>query len=116
MIYNKQFSPVFGMIWQILRIKQIHDMNIKNIPGIIKLKKAEESVEDFYALKTEDFLIRWVNYHMEKGGHSDRISNLNKDLESLDIYTLLIDQLGKNKNTIIDRNKVLNIKDEMDKA
>ena len=91
-------------------------MNIKNIPGIIKLKKPDESVEDFFALKTEDFLIRWVNYHMEKGGYPDRISNLNKDLESLNVYTLLIDQLGKNKITIIDKNKVLNNKDELEKA
>ena len=69
-------------------------MNINNHPGIVKLKKPEETLEEFFALKTEDFLIRWVNYHMEKGGHPDRITNINKDLESLDIYTLLIDQLG----------------------
>lgn len=66
-------------------------MNLKNNPGIIKLKKDSETLEEFFALKTEDFLLRWVNYHLEKAGLPDRVVNLNKDLADMNIYVKLLD-------------------------
>jgi len=40
-------------------------MNLKEHPEIVKLKKKDEKVDVFMALKTEDFIVRWINYHME---------------------------------------------------
>lgn len=90
-------------------------MNLKNNPGIMKLKKESETLEEFLALKTEDFLLRWVNYHLEKAGLSDRIKNLNKDLADMNIYIKLLDQLTKGSK-LMDKEKMLGIENLLEKA
>lgn len=57
------------------------------------MKHKNESLEEFMALRTEDFLIRWVNYHLEKKGLNERVSNLNKDLSDLNVYVKLLSAL-----------------------
>jgi len=104
-LYNKQISAILGMLWQILRIKSIYDMNLRDHPEIVKLKKENESLEDFMALKPEDFIIRWINYHMETGGYPNRIKNITSDLKGGEVFTLLLSQL---QPSCIDKDKVLN--------
>ena len=92
-LYNKQISAVLGILWQILRIKSIYDMNLRDCPEIVKLKNMDEDLEDFMALKPEDFIVRWINYHMEQGGYPNRIKNITTDLKDGQVYTLLLSQL-----------------------
>jgi len=53
----------------------------------------DEDLEDFMALKPEDFIVRWINYHMEQGGYPNRIKNITTDLKDGQVYTLLLSQL-----------------------
>lgn len=118
MIQNKQFAAVFGIIWQILRILQIYSMNLKNCPQIIKLKNSNETLEEFMALKTEDFLIRWVNYHLKKRGLSDRVTNLNKDLSDMNIYVKLLSALTTGTKIMEEgkENSIIGMKNLKEKA
>ena len=68
-------------------------MNLRDCPEIVKLKNMDEDLEDFMALKPEDFIVRWINYHMEQGGYPNRIKNITTDLKDGQVYTLLLSQL-----------------------
>jgi len=48
-------------------------------------------------LPKEELLMRWFNYHLEKAGHPDKVTNFAGDIKDSVKYTVLLNQLDKNK-------------------
>ncbi len=68
-------------------------INIKNNPGLIRLVKEDESLEDLQALPVESILLRWMNFHLENAGHDKRARNFSDDVKDSVKYTILLNQL-----------------------
>ena len=64
---------------------------------MIRLLKEGEEYNDLLKLSPEDILIRWFNYHLDKAGHNKKINNLDKDVRDGENYTILLNQLDKEK-------------------
>lgn len=48
-----------------------------------RLKKDNEEVEDLKKLKPEDFLLRWVNFHLKNADSNGmQVSNLHSEMAS----------------------------------
>ena len=73
------------------------ELNIEAHPGLTKLLKEGETLEDFLKQPQDKILIRWFNYHLERAGHDSPITNLGKDIADGIAYTVLLNQLDKSK-------------------
>jgi len=56
-----------------------------------------EDISILNKMKTEDVLIRWVNYHNMKNGSDRRIKNLGKDLTDSFALTHVLNRLDKDQ-------------------
>jgi len=56
-------------------------MNLRDHPEIMKIKEGNESIEDIMSIEIEHILIRWINYHMEKGEYPYHIDNITSDMK-----------------------------------
>lgn len=93
---------VLGLLWQIIRIGLFNQITLEHCPGLVHLLKENEELQDLMQLSPEAILIRWVNYHMEKGGVDRRIGNFTTDIKDSIIYTHLLQQIqpeGTNLST-----------------
>ncbi len=88
---------ILGILWQLLKIYLFSMINIKNNPGLIRLVKEDETLEDLQALPVEHILLRWMNYHLENAGHDKRVKNFGDDVKSGENYTILLNQLDSSK-------------------
>jgi plastin-1 len=43
-------------------------MSLKDTPELFRLCKENEELSDLQKLKTEEILVRWINYHLMKNG------------------------------------------------
>ncbi|EFC46337.1 predicted protein [Naegleria gruberi] len=85
---------VLGLLWQVLKRCLTKDISIKHHPELVLLLKEGESLESFIKLPTEEILMRWVNYHMDKSGSSRKITNFSSDVTDSEIYTRLLKQIA----------------------
>lgn len=85
---------VLGMVWQIIRIGLMSDINLSEHPELYRLLEEGEDLKDFLKLPPEKILLRWVNFHLKNSGSDKRINNFGKDIQDSEAYTLLLNQLA----------------------
>jgi plastin-1 len=69
--------------------------SLKDCPELFRLLKEGEELADLNKLKTEEILIRWVNYHLMKNGQDRRVNNLGKDLVDSFALSHVLNRLDK---------------------
>lgn len=84
---------ILGLLWQLIRIIMVQDIDLKKVPEIIRLAEEDEEMTDLLALAPESLLVRWVNFHMKNSGSDRRVKNLGKDMADGVVYTTVINQL-----------------------
>jgi len=88
---------VLGLIWQIIRVGLLAQINLKNHPYLVRLLEPGETLEDLLKLPPEQILLRWFNYHLKAAGHPRRVSNFSGDIKDSENYTVLLNQLAPAK-------------------
>uniref|UniRef100_A0A8B9H956 Lymphocyte cytosolic protein 1 (L-plastin) n=1 Tax=Astyanax mexicanus TaxID=7994 RepID=A0A8B9H956_ASTMX len=73
---------VLGLLWQIIKIGLLADIEISRNEALIALLRDGESLEDLMKLSPEELLLRWANYHLEQAGCS-KINNFSSDIKDL---------------------------------
>lgn len=85
---------VLGLLWQIIRIGLFREIDLHHVPGLFRLLKEGETLDDLRRLSPEQILIRWVNYHLTNAGVDRRLNNFTTDVVDSVVYTHLIHQIA----------------------
>jgi len=85
---------LLGLLWQIIRIGLLSDINLHEHPGLVLLLRDGETLEEFKKLSPEEILIRWVNYHLENANSGRQIANFSGDIKDSVPYTYLLHQIA----------------------
>ena len=96
-ILEQKYTLILGLLWQIIKQVLMKDINLKNIPQLIRLLKEGETLGDLLKLSKEDLLLRWFNFHLTAANHPTPIKNLSGDIKDSEKYTVLMNQLDKTK-------------------
>jgi plastin-1 len=88
---------VLGVVWQVIRIGLMSQINLKAHPELYRLLEPGEDIKTFLNLPPEKILIRWVNHHLKNAGSDKRIANFSSDIKDSEAYTILLNQLDKSK-------------------
>lgn len=72
-------------------------ISLKDTPEIMRLAQGDEQMTDLLKLTPDAILIRWMNYHLEKSGNSQRVTNLGKDLKDSTALFHVLNHLDKEK-------------------
>jgi plastin-1 len=91
---DQKIALVLGLLWQIVRIVLLKEVNLKAHPQLIRLLKDGEVLSDLLKLSPEDLLLRWFNYHLANAGHDKKITNFSSDVKDSEKYTILLNQLN----------------------
>ncbi|KAK3102906.1 hypothetical protein FSP39_014845 [Pinctada imbricata] len=91
---------VLGLVWQVIRIGLLSDINIAMHPGLVALLQGDETIEDLKRLSPEEILIRWVNYHLERSGTDRRIKNFTSDIQDSEAYSYLLEQIAPRESGV----------------
>lgn len=86
---------ILGLLWQVIRIILVKDINLKHVPELARLVNEDEGEElaDLLKLPPDEILVRWVNYHLKKAKSDRRIKKLGKELADSIVYATLLHQL-----------------------
>lgn len=84
---------MLGLIWQLVRLFFLDQVNIQTHPELIKLAHQDESIVDLMQLSSETILLRWVNFHLSRANAPRQIQNLGKDLSDSVAYAFLLFQI-----------------------
>ena len=87
---------VLGLVWQIIKIGLLSDINLKEHPELVRLLNDGEELSDLLKLSPEQILIRWVNYHLKEAKSDRRIANFSSDIKDSVVYTTLLKQICPN--------------------
>jgi hypothetical protein len=63
-----------------LQIGLFREIDLVHVPGLFRLLKEGETLDDLRKLSPEQILIRWVNYHLERAGVQRRLNNFTSDV------------------------------------
>ncbi|CAH8540699.1 unnamed protein product [Heterobilharzia americana] len=85
---------VLGLIWQLIRRGLVDTITLNKHGELLALLHDGETAEDLAALKPEEILMRWVNFHLHRAGCDRRITNFNSDLADSVVYAYLIEQIA----------------------
>ena len=85
---------VLGLVWQLVKIHLLNNINLKNHPELVRLLEANEELSDLLKLPPEQLLLRWFNYHLKNAGHPKRITNFSSDVKDSEAYTILLHQIS----------------------
>ncbi|CAO4383796.1 unnamed protein product [Caenorhabditis nigoni] len=85
---------VLGLLWQIIRIGLFNQIDLQHYPGLFRLLRDGETLDDLRRLSPEEILIRWVNYHLGRAGTSRKLHNFTSDIVDSEIYTYLLNQIA----------------------
>nr|CAX82387.1 Lymphocyte cytosolic protein 1 [Schistosoma japonicum] len=84
---------VLGLIWQLIRRGLVDTITLNKHGELLALLHDGENAEDLAAMKPEELLMRWVNYHLHRAGCDRRITNFNSDLADSVVYAHLMEQI-----------------------
>ncbi|XP_052286219.1 plastin-2-like isoform X2 [Dreissena polymorpha] len=85
---------VLGLLWQIIRIGLLSEINLTSHPGLVLLLQEGETIDDLLKLSPEEILVRWVNYHLRNSGSNRQIANFGGDIKDSEAYTYLLNQIA----------------------
>lgn len=83
---------VFGLIWQIIKIGLLRHVSLEAHPELHQLR--EEGEDDLSNLPPEELLLKWMNYHLKKSGHSYQVTNFSDDIKNSEAYAKLMNRLA----------------------
>lgn len=86
-----------GILWQVVKNIVLCKITLKNYPELVRLLKPGEKLEDLLKLSPEDLLLRWFNYHLKNANYPKEITNFSVDVKDSEKYTILLNQLDKNR-------------------
>ncbi len=92
---ERNSSTVLNASFMLLRLVVSNHLSLKDTPELFRLCKEDEELKDLQKLKSEEILIRWINYHLMKNGQDRRIANLGKDLTDSFALTHVLNRLDK---------------------
>ncbi|XP_067656192.1 plastin-2-like [Haliotis asinina] len=93
-IEKRTIHLVLGLIWQIIRIGLLSDIDLNHHPGLVVLLNEGEDIGDLKSLSPEALLLRWVNYHLRQSGCSRQINNFSEDIKDSEAYSYLLTQIA----------------------
>ncbi|KAJ3432049.1 fimbrin-2 [Anaeramoeba flamelloides] len=112
-LLNEEEVPCLQLCWEIIKAGLLSKLNAEKHPEILELCEKSERQSGITALHPEDLILRWVNYHLKRGGYKKKLTNFSDDLKDSVILGLLLSQLDP-KNCPI--KKLLSIKDTEQRA
>lgn len=88
-------NVILGLLWQLIKIILVKDINLKHVPELIRLvdESKDEEFADLLKLPPEEILVRWVNYHLKNGGSDRRIDKIGKQMSDSIVYATVLHQL-----------------------
>ena len=93
---GKNYIMVLGLMWQVVKLVVMRNIQLKHHPELIRLLNPGEQLSDLLKLSPEQLLLRWFNYHLKAAGYDKKITNFSKDVKDSEKYTILLHQLNKN--------------------
>ena len=96
---------ILGLVWQIVKMTLLANINLKDNPNLIRLLMPGETLEAFLKLSPDKILLRWFNYHLAASGAAKRIENLGKDLHDSEAYALLLLQIDPTRQCSTSRSR-----------
>ncbi|KAK4469056.1 hypothetical protein MN116_007519 [Schistosoma mekongi] len=77
---------VLGVICQLICRDLVDTITLNKHGELLALLHDGGNAEDLAAMKPEELLMRWVNYHLHLVGCDSRITNFNSDLADSVVY------------------------------
>ncbi|MCQ2820597.1 MAG: EF-hand domain-containing protein [archaeon] len=96
-IRNEDKICVLGLLWQIVKQIVLIKITLKNYPQLVRLLEPGEELADLLKLSPENILLRWFNFHLKNANYPKKITNFNNDVKDSEKYTILLNQLDKEK-------------------
>ena len=93
---GKNYIMVLGLMWQVVKLVVLCNIQLKQHPELIRLLNPGEQLSDLLKLSPEQLLLRWFNYHLKAAGYDKKITNFSGDVKDSEKYTILLNQLNKN--------------------
>ena len=93
---GKNYIMVLGLMWQVVKLVVMRNIQLKHHPELIRLLNPGEQLSDLLKLSPEQLLLRWFNYHLKQAGYDKKINNFSGDVKDSEKYTILLNQLNKN--------------------
>lgn len=90
----KNPSLCLGLMWQMVKMQLLADINLKAHPELLRLLREGETLEDLLALSPEEILKRWMNYHLQEAGSNKRIKNFSGDVKDSEAYSIVMNRIG----------------------
>ncbi|KAL5961957.1 Fimbrin [Taenia solium] len=84
---------VCGLIWQLIRKAIVDTITLAQHSELAALLSPGETLEQLAALKPEELLMRWVNFHLSNANSVRRLTNFTTDLCDSEIYAILMEQI-----------------------
>ena len=88
---------ILGLLWQVVKRVVLGEINLKKFPQLVRLLKENEQLSDLLKLSPEQLLLRWFNFHLKEAGYDKEIKNFSEDIKDSEKYTILLNQLCKEK-------------------
>lgn len=92
-IIEQKEHLILGLIWQIVKIQILRNINLKHSPELVKLLEEGEDLSNLLKLPAEQLLMRWFNYHLKQAGSTRRVANFSADVKDSECYTILLHQI-----------------------
>lgn len=95
---NKVENPslVLGLLWQMVKMHLLSDLNLKAHPELIRLLKEGETMQDFLKLSPEEILKRWMNFHLKNAESDRRVNNFSGDVKDSEAYAIVMEEIAPN--------------------
>ena len=93
---GQNYIMVLGLLWQIVKVVVMRNIQLKMHPELIRLLNPGEQLSDLLKLSPEQLLLRWFNYHLKAANYPKKITNFSGDVKDSEKYTVLLHQLNKN--------------------
>lgn len=84
---------ILGLAWQIIKASLLNQISLKDHPELFRLLEEGETLEALQKLPPEKILLRWINFHLRRGGSDRVVHNFGKDLADSEAYSVLFHQL-----------------------
>jgi plastin-1 len=92
-VLNEVRKGDIDLLYQILKPIVYKKICVQEFPQMLRFKHDKEEIEELLTLGPEDFLKRWFNYHLNKAGHQNTLTNFSDDVKDSEKYTILLNQL-----------------------